>query len=300
MFFKDWTKYNGFELVMITLGCSIYAFSLDLVSIPSGLADGGLSGITLIIRHFFHINLGISTLFLNIPLILIGLCYLGKRMMAYTIYGTICLSLFLIIWSQQALIQPLPLRNDLLLSSLVAGVLSGLGIGLVFRYNGTTGGSDIIARVGQRSFGFSSGKGILIIDYVVLGLSLSYLDLYHIAYSLIVSFVLSKVIDMVQEGPNRAKVLFIVSDKSQKISQLIDVSLNRGLTYLQAEGGYQHDQKQVIYLVVQPREIPQLKQLIKAIDERAFVTVLDAHEVIGEGFSYQRKRYHVNWQHSKE
>lgn len=112
MFFKDWTKYNSFELVMITLGCSIYAFSLDLVSIPSGLADGGLSGITLIIRHFFHINLGISTLFLNIPLILIGLRYLGKRMMAYTIYGTICLSLFLIIWSQQALIQPLPLRND--------------------------------------------------------------------------------------------------------------------------------------------------------------------------------------------
>lgn len=300
MFFKDWTKYNSFELVMITLGCSIYAFSLDLISIPNGLADGGLSGITLIIRHFFHINLGISTLFLNIPLILIGLRYLGKRMMAYTIYGTICLSLFLIIWSQQPLIQPLPLRNDLLLSSLVAGVLSGLGIGLVFRYNGTTGGSDIIARVGQRSFGFSSGKGILIIDYVVLGLSLSYLDLYHIAYSLIVSFVLSKVIDMVQEGPNRAKVLFIVSDKSQKISQLIDVSLNRGLTYLQAEGGYQHDQKQVIYLVVQPREIPQLKQLIKAIDERAFVTVLDAHEVIGEGFSYQRKRYHVNWQHSNE
>ncbi len=88
--------------------------------------------------------------------------------------------------------------------------------------------------------------------------------------------------------------------KAKKISQLIDVSLNRGLTYLQAEGGYQHDQKQVIYLAVQPREIPQLKQLIKAIDERAFVTVLDAHEVIGEGFSYQRKRYHVNWQHSKE
>ena len=99
---------------------------------------------------------------------------------------------------------------------------------------------------------------------------------------------------------NRKWKLFSQSTKRQKISQLIDVSLNRGLTYLQAEGGYQHDQKQVIYLVVQPREIPQLKQLIKAIDERAFVTVLDAHEVIGEGFSYQRKRYHVNWQHSKE
>ena len=139
MFFKDWTKYNSFELVMITFGCSIYAFSLDLISIPNGLADGGLSGITLIIRHFFHINLGISTLFLNIPLILIGLRYLGKRMMAYTIYGAICLS-FLIIWSKQALIQPLPLRNDLLLSSLVAGSIIRVGHWSGFRYNGTTGG----------------------------------------------------------------------------------------------------------------------------------------------------------------
>lgn len=292
---SPWTKYNSLEISMITLGCAIYAFSLDLVSIPNGLADGGLSGITLIIHYFFKINLGVSTFVLNIPLIIIGFHYLSRRVMAYTLYGTVCLSFFLILWSHQSVIHPLPLRNDLLLSSLVAGILSGLGIGLVFRYNGTTGGSDIIARVGQMNLGISSGKGILILDYIVLFLSLSYLDLYHIIYSLIVSYVLAKVIDAVQEGPNRAKVVFIVSDEYKNISKLIDVSLNRGLTYLHAEGGYKNNQKQLIYLVIQPREVPQLKQLIKTIDPQAFVTVINAHEVIGEGFSYQRKKYHINW-----
>jgi len=214
--------------------------------------------------------------------------------MFYTLYGTLCLSLFLILWSHQSIIKPLPLKHDLLLSSLAAGVLSGLGIGLVFRYNGTTGGSDIIARVSQKKYGISSGKGILIMDYIVLFLSLSYLDFYHIMYSLIVSFILARMIDFVQEGPNRAKALFIISDKYEEITQLIDITLERGWTYLNAEGGYQNDEKRIIYLMIQPREVPQLKQLIKSVDSKAFVTVLDAHEVIGEGFSYQRKRYHIS------
>ncbi|WP_246005613.1 YitT family protein [Companilactobacillus insicii] len=272
----------------------MYAFSLDMISIPNGLADGGLSGITLIIRYFLNINLGVSTLVLNIPLILIGFRFLGKRVMFYTLYGTVCLSLFLMFWSHQTIIKPLPLHHDLLLSSLAAGVLSGLGIGLVFRYNGTTGGSDIIARVGQMKFGMSSGKGIMIMDYVVLFLSLSYLDFYHIMYSLIVSFVLARMIDLVQEGPDRAKAVLIISNHYQEITKLIDITLDRGWTYLNAEGGYQNDKKQIIYIMIQPREIPQLKQLIKAVDTKAFVTVLDAHEVIGEGFSYKRKKYHVN------
>lgn len=290
---KWWTRSNTIELLMITIGCAIYAFSLDMISVPNGLADGGLSGVTLIIRYFFNINLGVSTLVLNIPLILIGFRYLGKRIMFYTLYGAVCLSLFLMFWSHQSIIGPLPFKHDLLLSSLAAGVLSGFGIGLVFRYNGTTGGSDIIARVGQMKFGMSSGKGILIIDYLVLFLSLSYLDFYHIMYSLIVSYVLAKMIDLVQEGPNRAKALFIISDKHQEIAKLIDVKLERGLTFLNAEGGYKNDEKKIIYLMIQPREVPQVKKLIKSVDSKAFVTVLDAHEVFGEGFSYQRKRYHV-------
>lgn len=289
-----WTRSNSFELLMITIGCAIYAFSLDMISIPNGLADGGLSGVTLIIRYFFGINPGVSTLILNIPLIIIGFKLLDKRVMFYTFYGAVCLSVFLMIWAHQDIIKPLPFKHDLLLSSLAAGVLSGLGIGLVFRYNGTTGGSDIIARIGQKKFGMSSGKGILIIDYLVLFLSLSYLDFYHIMYSLIVSLILARMIDLVQEGPNRAKAVFIISNQYQEIAHLIDTKLERGLTYMNAEGGYKNDPKQIIYLMIQPREVPQLKQLIKSVDNKAFVSVIDAHEVIGEGFSYQRKRYRVS------
>lgn len=289
---KRINKETFIDLLMIALGCAIYGISLDMISVPNKLADGGLSGISLILRHFWGINMGLSTLVLNIPLILIGYRFMGKRLLAYTIWGTLSLSFFLWFWRSVPIIKQLNLEHDLFLSAISAGVLSGIGLGLVFRYNGTSGGTDIIARISQLKFGISSGKMLLICDAVVLFASLSYLDIKHMMYTLLASFVLSRVMDTVQQGAYNARALLIISDKYEQIGKMIDLKLDRGFTYLKALGGYKQDDKRVIYVVVSPREIPAIKQLIRKEDPDAFFSILEVHEAAGEGFTYKQKRHH--------
>ena len=289
---KRINKTTLIDLLMIALGCAIYGISLDMISVPNKLADGGLSGISLILRHFWDINMGLSTLVLNIPLILLGYRFMGKRLLAYTIWGTVSLSFFLWFWRSVPIIKQLDLEHDLFLSAISAGVLSGIGLGLVFRYNGTSGGTDIIARIWQIKFGISSGKMLLFCDAVVLFASLSYLDIKHMMYTLLASFILSRVMDTVQQGAYSARGLLIISDKYKQIGEMIDLKLDRGFTYFQALGGYQQDEKKVIYVVVSPREIPAIKQLIRQEDPNAFVSILEVHEAMGEGFTYKQKRHH--------
>lgn len=289
---KRINKATFIDLLMIALGCAIYGISLDMISVPNKLADGGLSGISLILRHFWGINMGLSTLILNIPLILLGYRFMGKRLLAYTIWGTVSLSFFLWFWRSVPIIKQLDLEHDLFLSAISAGVLSGIGLGLVFRYNGTSGGTDIIARICQIKFGISSGKMLLFCDAVVLFASLSYLDIKHMMYTLLASFILSRAMDTVQQGAYSARGLLIISDKYKQIGQMIDLKLERGFTYFKALGGYKQDEKRVIYVVVAPREIPAIKQLIKQEDPNAFVSILEVHEALGEGFTYKQKRHH--------
>lgn len=288
-FFRKLTWREFLDLLMIALGCAIYAFSLDLVSIPNHLADGGLSGITLIIRHFWGIDPGVSTFVLNIPLLILGYKYMSRRSFSYTIWGTICLSILLSFWSHQSIIKQLPLHHDPFLAAITAGCLSGLGLGLVFRYNGTTGGSDIIVSIIQRKYGVAPGKGMMVIEFIILFSSLSYLDLYHVLYTICTSFLMTQLMDAVSEGGNRAKATFIISPKYKEIAHEIDIQLERGFTYINAEGGYANDPHPMIYLIIEPKEIPLLKQIVKQADPHAFMSVYDVTEAIGEGFSYKRK-----------
>lgn len=290
---RKFDKTTIIDVFMIAVGCAIYGISLDMISVPNQLADGGISGISLILRHFWGINMGLSTLVLNIPLILLGYRFMGKRLLAYTIWGTLCLSFFLWFWRSVPIIKQFNLEHDLFLSAISAGFLSGIGLGLVFRYNGTSGGTDIIARICQIKFGISSGKMLLFCDAIVLFVSLSYLDMKHMMYTLLASFVLSRVMDTVQQGAYTARGLLIISDKYEQIGKMIDLKLDRGFTYLKALGGYKQDERRVIYVVVAPREIPAIKQLIKNEDPNAFISIIEVHEALGEGFTYKQKRHHL-------
>ena len=281
-----------FELIMIMIGCGIYGFSLDMISVPNQLTDGGISGITLLLKHFWGVNMGLSSLLLNIPLIILGYRFMGKRLLAYTIWGTLWLSFFLWFWRLIPIIYQLNLEHDLFLSAILAGTLSGIGLGLVFRYNGTSGGTDIIARIMQMKYGMSSGKVLLVCDTIILLSSLSYLDLKHIMYTLVAAFILSRVMDAVQQGAYSARGLIIISDNYQQIAKMIDLKLDRGFTYFEARGGFKKTKRPVIYLVVSPREIPLVKELIATGDPQAFVSVIEVHEVLGEGFTYKQKSNH--------
>ena len=182
------------------------------------------------------------------------------------------------------------LEHDLLLAAISAGLLSGLGLGIVFRYNGTTGGSDIIARILQQEKDIKSGKTFFIIDVIVLVLSLSYIDIRHIMYTLIASYIATTLIDIVQQGGNKAKAVFIISDKYEEIAKMIDLELDRGFSFLNGEGGFDRSQKHIIYCIVANYEIQAVKAIVLREDPKAFMTILDANEALGEGMSYNRKK----------
>lgn len=278
------------ELIMIALGSAIYGLSINMISIPNQLTDGGLSGISLLLFHWWKVNLGFSTIILNIPLILIGFRFLGKKLMIETLWGTICLAFFLNFWRLIPIRNQLNLEHDLLLAAISAGLLSGLGLGIVFRYNGTTGGSDIIARILQQEKDIKSGKTFFIIDVIVLVLSLSYIDIRHIMYTLIASYIATTLIDIVQQDGNKAKAVFIISDKYEEIAKMIDLELDRGFSFLNGEGGFDRSQKHIIYCIVANYEIQAVKAIVLREDPKAFMTIFDANEALGEGMSYNRKK----------
>lgn len=234
------------EVVLIIVGTNIYAFGLVYLNIANNLAEGGVSGITLILRALFGIDPAYSTLLINIPLILLGGKILGKRSFVYTILGTIFLSTFLWIWQRVPL--QINLQHDLLIVSLLAGVIAGTGSGLVYRMGGTTGGSDIIARILEKYYGISMGRSLLALDVIVLFASLSYIDLKRMLYTLIVSYVFSRVIDSILDGGYSAKGIIIVSTKNEEIASLLMTELERGVTFLTGEGGVSgHSKKNYLH-----------------------------------------------------
>lgn len=280
------------EILFIIFGTAIYAFGLVYLNIANDLAEGGVTGITLIIRALFGIDPAYTTLIINIPLILIGGKILGKRSFYYTILGTISLSVFLWIW-QRVTIE-INLDHDLFIVSILAGLVAGFGSGLVYRNGGTTGGADVVARILEQKFGFTMGKSLLVFDIIVLICSLTYLDLKRMMYTLIVSFVFSKVVDVLSSGGYAAKGVMIISNENNVIAELLMSHLERGVTYLHGEGGFSSELKRIVYIVVSPQEINEVKKIVHSIDEKAFISITNVHDVDGEGFTFlkpQRRRF---------
>ncbi|MGX7351372.1 YitT family protein [Enterococcus canis] len=277
-------RYYTLDIIMILLGTCLYAFGLVAFNIANHLAEGGVTGITLILRYLFNIDPALSTLLINIPLILIGGKILGRRSLFYTIFGTVSLSFFLFIW--QRVPFDISVDHDLLIASLLAGMAGGFGSGLVYRAGGTTGGTDIIARILEKKIGVSMGRSLLAFDVFVLTMSLVYLDLKHMMYTLIASFVFAQIVDFVQDGAYAAKGIFVVSNESVAIGEQIMETLERGVSYFDGEGGFSHEPKKILYVVVSPREVMEVRHIIEETDAYAFVSVINVHEAIGEGFTY--------------
>lgn len=279
-------KFYVKDVLLILAGTCLYAFGLVTFNIANDLAEGGVTGITLILRALFYIDPAYSTLIINIPLILIGGKVLGKHSFYYTILGTVSLSVFLWLWQRFPI--EVNLDHDLLIASLLAGLAAGIGSGLVYRVGETTGGTDVVARILEKNYGVSMGRSLLIFDILVLILSLSYIDVKRMMYTLIVSFVFSKVVDSVLDGAYAAKGILVISDHSEDIGEVIMALLERGVTYLDGQGGYSQIDKKVLYVVVSPSEIMEIKRIVHELDSKAFISVINVHEAIGEGFTYAR------------
>jgi uncharacterized membrane-anchored protein YitT (DUF2179 family) len=250
----------------------------------NNLAEGGFTGITLLLYFIFNIDPSISNLVLNIPIFFIGWKLLGRTTFLYTLIGTVALSVFL--WLFQRFQINMPLKDDLTLAALFAGVFIGVGLGIIFRYGGTTGGVDIIARLVHKYKGVSMGKTMFMFDFVVIALSLvTYLSYKEAMYTLVAVFIAAKVIDFMQEGAYAAKGATIISERNGEIADKIMQEMDRGVTILKGQGSFTKMDRNVLYCVVGKNEIVRLKTVITSVDPHAFVAVSDVHDVLGEGFT---------------
>lgn len=274
------SKKTILEYIGVGIGSLITALGLVAFLIPHKIAAGGVSGLATVIHYVFGFPVGLTMLFFNIPLFLIGMKELGITVGVKSLFGTVILSLFIDglspfigVWT-----------TNPLLATLYGGVLSGLGLGIVFRSKGTTGGTDLAAALIHKYLKSSLGMSLLAIDGLVIILAGFAFSVEAALYALITVFVTGKLIDVVQEGLEYAKAAYIISEKYQDIADIILSELNRGVTSLSGKGIYTGEEKEVLLCVVSRREVSELKELVYKVDPRAFVIVSDVHEVLGEGF----------------
>jgi uncharacterized membrane-anchored protein YitT (DUF2179 family) len=274
------------SILAILVGTAIMGFGINMFNIPNNLAEGGITGISILIKLMFpQIDQGFVYFVLNVPLFLIGWKVLGRIAFLYTIIGTLSLSLFLSLFHMVLH----PVEIDDVLAALYAGVTVGAGLGIIFRYGGTTGGVDIIAKYLQKKFGISIGRTLFLSDALVIGASLVYLSVQNAMYTIVAVYIASRVIDFFQEGAYAGKALMIISEHPDQISRKI-LELGRGVTLLSGKGAYSGLDKQIVYCVVNTNEVVRMKNLIQEVDPHAFVIVNHAHEVLGEGFTLDENK----------
>ena len=278
-------KYHLIKVIAILFGSAVMGFGVNEFNIANGLAEGGITGVALILNYVLGWSPGWSSLLINLPIFLLGWKFMGRTHFIYAMVGSLSLSAFFILFEPFSL----PLE-DPLLASLYAGAIVGIGLGIVFRYGGMTDGVDVMAMFCRQQFGWSLGRMIFITDAAVVLLSLLYLDLTRSMYTLIAMLVGARLIDFVQEGSYSAKAAIIISTRQEEISHRILQQLKRGVTFLNGKGAYSMRQQEVIYCVVSRKEIGRLKTIVHEADPAAFVTFSDVHEVLGKG--WQEKEEH--------
>jgi uncharacterized membrane-anchored protein YitT (DUF2179 family) len=273
------------DFTFITIGTLVTAYGLDAFLIPNKLAAGGVSGLATIIHYiaapYVSLPVGVVMLALNAFLLVLAFRARGWRYLARTIYGTVALSLAVDLGA--LVVHPLA-TQDPLLAALYGGFITGLGLGIVFKAGGNTGGTDIIAQLLVRRVSLGIGQLMLAADaFVMLMAALAFgPDL--ALYGIVAVFVGGAVIDLVQEGLAVNKAAYIISDASDQVAEVILSELGRGATAFKARGLYTGTEREVIFVVVSRRELDPLKQLVRSVDPTAFVTIADVHEVLGEGF----------------
>ncbi|WP_274309730.1 YitT family protein [Solibacillus daqui] len=281
------------NIIGILIGTAIFSFGFVHFNMQNQLGEGGFSGITLILYFTLNWDPALLNLLLNIPMFIIGWRLLGKKTFIYTLIGTFGVSVFLKIFHVYEF--KMNLQEDLFLVSLFAGVFVGVGLGIVFRFGGTTGGVDIVARLANKYLGWSIGKTMFGFDFVVIILSwATFLDARSMMYTLVAVYVGGRVIDFVQEGANSAKGTFIISPKSNEIADLISKQMERGVTIFDGHGHFTKEHRDVLYCVVARNELVRLKNIIYGIDPHAFVTIMDVRDVSGEGFTLDDKKQPIH------
>lgn len=267
------------EYIFVIAGAAVIAFGFNVFLFPNQVASGGVSGISTILHGLFGWNAGLVQYAFNIPLFIAGVLILGKKFGFKSLVGTLALPLFVILTDSVEAWTMNPL-----LGAIFGGITVGLGIGLVFKGNASTGGTDLLAQIITKFTGLTLGTSVLLIDGVIAVSAALVFDVEKGLYALIGLYVTTKTIDIVQLGFSQSKMVYIITNQEDAVRDAIYQEIDRGVTKLSAIGGYTGEPRPVLMVVVYQTEFTKLKQLLKSIDPTAFVIVSDAYEVLGEGF----------------
>lgn len=265
--------------IYVLVGAGIVAVSFNVLLLPNEIASGGVSGISTILHGLFGWEPAYVQWSLNIPLFIAGVIFLGYQYGIKTLIGTLFVP-FVVFLTKD--LEPWTLNP--MLAALFGGIGIGFGIGIVFRGNASTGGTDLAAQIISKYTGISLGKSVALIDGLIVISASIVFDIEKGLFALIGLYLTSKTIDLVQIGWSRSKMVLIITNEEEKVKRAILEQIDRGLTKLKAYGGYTDQERNTIMVVVDQSEFTGLKQVVRNIDPNAFVIVVDASEVLGQGF----------------
>ncbi|TDM40942.1 YitT family protein [Macrococcoides canis] len=270
-------KLNRF--MFITIGAILMAIALELFLVPNKLLDGGIVGISIMMSHFLKLPIGLFIFILNIPFFYLGYKQIGKTFALSTLYGIGVLSI------GTALLHPVPaFADEKFLVTIFGGVILGLGVGFVIRYGGSLDGTEILAILINNKTPFSVGEIVMVINFFIYTVAGFVFTWESAMYSVIAYFIAFKTIDIVQQGLDESKSVWIISEQYEEIGDAINDRLGRGVTYLKGEGAYTGDNKKVIFCVITRLEELKLKDIVNHYDESAFVAIGNVSEVKGGRF----------------
>lgn len=271
------------EFIQILGGATMVALAYNLILLPSKIAAGGISGVSTVLFEMYGFSPAIVQFLINIPIFIVGWFIMGKEFSGKSLLGTFWVPFVIYITADIP-----PIVSNPLLGTLYGGVILGIGLGIVYRGNGSTGGTAALAQVLKKLTGLSSGYSQLIVDGLVVGSSLFVFNVELALYALTCIFITSKTIDYVQLRTSSSKLILIITEKEDRIQFLIQNELDRGLTKVNTIGGYSNENKTMILCVAEQTEAVYLKKLLKEEEPSSFVVFINASDIMGRGFSLDK------------
>lgn len=270
---------KAIDIIMITLGAFIFALAVNVFVIPNDLGEGGVTGVTIILYYLYGWSPGLLSFILNGILLIIGYKFLSKQTVRYTIVAVVLISLFLHLtrnWSIDS--------NEIIVNTIFAGILGGVGIGLIIRSGGTSAGTTILASITKKYLGWNISYGLLFFDLIVVFSSYFVIGIEKLLLTIMMLYIATKAMQLIIEGFSMKKAITIISRNPDEIAHNINRIMNRGVTVYSGHGYYLKEDKQILYIVISSQEVVKLKRIVQAADEDAFVAIHDVRDVFGEGF----------------
>lgn len=274
-------KKHVFDYILLILGCMIMASSTSFFLLPNQLSSGGFTGIATITYYLFKFPVGAVLIALNIPLLIMSYFRIGKDFLIKSLLGTASLAIFIDIFDKFP-----PLTDDRFLACIYGGIITGIGTALILKASSSTGGTDLLSYI-IKSFKpyYRTSNLIVAADIIIVALNVIFFKEIEIGlYSAITIYLMGKMIDIIFEGVNFTKMIFIVSDKYEEISNKIEENVRRGVTGLKAKGMYTDDEKTMLWCISSRNEVIRIKQICREVDRNSFIVISNAREAFGRGF----------------